>query len=97
MNFEDSLVGWILDVKNEATFEQQLDHTWIRKKAENLVDMVVQGSSKSKIIIRFNCIYLYSIILLFEWGLHAHDPEGGRILVPRSLVAILVQAENACF
>ena len=63
MEFEGSLVGWILEVK----MSQNWNHNWIKNgvekrlclgggMAERTVDMVVQGSSKSKIIILFNSI-----------------------------------------
>ncbi len=63
MHFEASLAGWILEVK----MDQNCSKNWTKNEAgirvcfgsgntERAVDMVVQGSSKSKIIILFNYI-----------------------------------------
>jgi hypothetical protein len=55
MDFEASLLAWILEVTWGPALEQQWDQQWIRKKhglgggkSETLVDMLVQGALNTK-------------------------------------------------
>ena len=66
MNFKTSLVGWILEVNMDQNWNNNWIKNGVEKKqsfgggeTEKLMDMGVQGSSKSKIIIRFNYVLLY--------------------------------------
>ena len=55
MDFEASLLAWILEVTRGPALEQQWDQQWTRKnmvlgggKSEKLVDMLVQGALNTK-------------------------------------------------
>jgi hypothetical protein len=63
MSCEASVFGWILEVKMDQNWNNNWIQNGVEKRAcfggsstERAVAMVVQGSSKSKIIILFNYI-----------------------------------------